>query len=163
MESTHHAAGHNARGAHYRKLGAMVALMFIAMFALMYAMVDRVDNVYVNVNQFYMAGLMTAAMVLIELAIMRGMYPRRGINVVVAAAGVLSLALFWVGIREQSAVSDRQFLRSMIPHHASAILMCEEAPVKDPRVRTLCGRIVSSQREEILEMGALLDGDVGRN
>jgi uncharacterized protein (DUF305 family) len=126
-------------------------------------MVDRVDNVYVNINQFYMAGLMTAAMVLIELAIMRGMYPRKGVNAGLAAVSALSFALFWVGIREQSAVSDRQFLRSMIPHHASAILMCEEAPVTDLRVRTLCGKIVSSQRAEILEMSALLDGDAGRN
>jgi uncharacterized protein (DUF305 family) len=163
MESTNHATDHGAGEGHYLKLGAMTAVMFIAMFALMYAMVDRVDNVYVNINQFYMAGLMTAAMVLIELAIMRGMYPRKGVNAGLAAVSALSFALFWVGIREQSAVSDRQFLRSMIPHHASAILMCEEAPVTDLRVRTLCGKIVSSQRAEILEMSALLDGDAGRN
>jgi hypothetical protein len=40
------------------------ALSFISMYVLMYAMVDRFANVYPNFNQFYMAGLMTAPMVL---------------------------------------------------------------------------------------------------
>jgi hypothetical protein len=38
----------------------MTVLMFMAMFALMYAMVDKLDNVFPNLNQLYMAGLMTA-------------------------------------------------------------------------------------------------------
>ena len=46
----------------------MTALMFVAMFGLMYAMVDRFDNVFPNLNQLYMASLMTAPMLLIELA-----------------------------------------------------------------------------------------------
>jgi hypothetical protein len=37
-------------------------LLFVAMFILMYSMVDRFANVYPNVNQFYMAGLMAAPM-----------------------------------------------------------------------------------------------------
>lgn len=34
---------------------------------------DRLDNVYNNFNQLYMAGLMTAPMVVIELFLMRSM------------------------------------------------------------------------------------------
>ncbi|HVS30684.1 MAG TPA: hypothetical protein VMS98_04430 [Thermoanaerobaculia bacterium] len=41
---------------------------------LMYAMVDRLANAIPSFNQFYMAGLMTAAMVIIELVVMSGMY-----------------------------------------------------------------------------------------
>jgi hypothetical protein len=40
-------------------------------------MVDRFANVYPNLNQFYMAGLMAAPMVLIELALMGHMYPNK--------------------------------------------------------------------------------------
>ena len=40
----------------------MMGLSFVAMYALMYAMVDQWANVYNNVNQFYMAGLMAAPM-----------------------------------------------------------------------------------------------------
>lgn len=37
----------------YVRLGVMLFLSFLAMFALMYAMVDRFANVYPNLNQFY--------------------------------------------------------------------------------------------------------------
>jgi hypothetical protein len=60
---------------------------------------------------------------------MLGMYPDRRLNAVVVAGSLLALAVFWVLLREQVAVSDRQFLRSMIPHHAGAILMCEQSPI----------------------------------
>jgi len=45
---------------HYGRLAAMGALSFVAMYVLMYAMVDSIDHVYNNFNQVYMAGLMTA-------------------------------------------------------------------------------------------------------
>jgi uncharacterized protein (DUF305 family) len=44
----------------------------------------------------------------------------------------------------------------MIPHHSGAILMCREAPVSDPEIVALCGRIERSQRAEIDEMKAIL-------
>jgi uncharacterized protein (DUF305 family) len=49
----------------------------------------------------------------------------------------------------------------MIPHHAGAILMCEEAQLRDPEVIELCASIVESQRAEIDQMKAALER-VGR-
>lgn len=115
---------------HYVHLAVMTVLMFIAMYVLMYAMVDRLANVYPNVNQFYMAGLMTAPMIVIELLIMRGMYQKRIANMAIMGVSAAVFGLFWVGIRQQVAVTDEQFLKSMIPHHAGAVLMCEEAPLQ---------------------------------
>jgi uncharacterized protein (DUF305 family) len=134
----------------------MTALSFVAMYALMYAMVDGLGNVFNNINQVYMAGLMAAAMVLIELAVMRGMYPSRGLNAAIAVASVIALVACWALIRAQGAVGDRQFLRSMIPHHAGAILMCEKAAIRDPEIRKLCQSIVESQADEIRQMKAML-------
>ena len=165
METGHHAAAAtgqadhatgNGQG-HYAKFAWMVVLMFVAMYALMYAMVDRFANVYNSLNQVYMAALMTAAMVLIELVVMASMYPDKRRNAIVLAISAVVLVASWLGIREQAAIGDRQFLRSMIPHHAGAILMCDEAPVTDPRVRALCQEIIRSQEEEIRAMKALLD------
>jgi uncharacterized protein (DUF305 family) len=59
-------------------------------------------------------------------------------------------------IRQQTLVSDRQFLRSMIPHHAGAILMCRQAPIADPEIQRLCTTIISSQQAEIDQMKAKL-------
>lgn len=141
---------------HYRSLALMVLLSFIAMYVLMYAMVNAFANVFHNVNQAYMAGLMAAPMGIIELALMRHMYKDRRANAAVVAGSVVLFAVSWIGVRQQVAVGDQQFLRSMIPHHAGAILMCEQASLSDSGVRDLCRRILDSQRSEIAEMKAAL-------
>jgi uncharacterized protein (DUF305 family) len=141
---------------HYSRLLLMAVLSFISMYVLMYAMVDRFTNVYVNLNQFYMAGLMAAPMVVIELALMGAMYHDRKRNAVIMTVSLIALSLFWIFIRQQSAITDKQFLRSMIPHHAGAILMCEKAPIRDPEIKQLCVAIISSQQSEIDLMKAKL-------
>jgi hypothetical protein len=88
------------------------------MYALKYAMVDRFANVYPNLNQFYMAGLMTAPMVFIELTLMGAMYPNRTRNLMVAVVSTLAFIVFFICIRQQTAISDYQFLKSTISHHA---------------------------------------------
>jgi uncharacterized protein (DUF305 family) len=59
-------------------------------------------------------------------------------------------------IRQQSAIGDSQFLRSMIPHHAGAILMCRQAPIRDAEIKDLCRSIIASQQREIDQMKAAL-------
>ena len=147
---------HGGHANHYVHLAIMTVLMFIAMYVLMYAMVDRFENVFNNLNQFYMAALMTAPMVLIELALMGSMYENKKANGAIMASSVIVLVVFFVLIRQQTAVGDKQFLRSMIPHHASAILMCEKAPVQDAEIRRLCRAIIESQQREIDQMKAKL-------
>lgn len=142
---------------HYGLLLIMAVLSFLSMYVLMYAMVDRFTNVYPNLNQFYMAALMTAPMVLIELALMRAMYHSGKLNIAIMAVSLAALAALFMLIRQQSAIGDSQFLRSMIPHHASAILMCEQAPIRDPEIQQLCTRIISSQQSEIDQMKVILN------
>lgn len=139
---------------HYRRLAIMAILSFIAMYLLMYAMVNAFANVYLNVNQFYMAGLMTAPMVIIELIVMGAMYKNKLVNRAVSGASAALLVLFWLGIRYQAAVNDTEFLKSMIPHHAGAILMCRAASLEDAAVRKLCEGIVAGQQAEIDQMKA---------
>lgn len=142
---------------HYINLAAMAALSFIAMYFLMYSMVDVFGNVFVNLNQAYMAGLMTAPMVIIELTLMRATYGNAQLNGVIVGAGVIALIAFFLLVREQVLISDTQFLRSMIPHHAAAILMCKKASIEDPEIKDLCTAIITSQQSEIDLMKAKLD------
>ena len=141
----------------YRKLGVMAALSFLAMYALMYAMVNSFGNVFPNYNQFYMAGLMASPMVIIELWLMRAMYPNKKLNGFIILASLVLLAGFWTAIRQQTAVGDEQFLKSMIPHHAGAILMCEKASLEDMEIKELCQNILSGQQSEIDFMKAKLN------
>ena len=141
----------------YVRLFAMTVLSFISMYIFMYAMVDKFDNVFSSYNQVYMAGLMTAPMVIIEIFLMREMYENKNANRIIVAVSILALGAFFVLIRQQTAVADSQFLRSMIPHHAGAILMCENASINDAEVKELCKNIISGQQSEINKMKAKLN------
>ena len=119
------------------------------MYVLMYAMVNVAGNAVPNVNQAYMAGLMTAPMLIFELILMDSMYPNKTANRILVVVGLVALGMFWWAIRSQAVVRDNQFLRSMIPHHAGAILMCENAELRDPELLSLCENILKSQQSEI--------------
>jgi uncharacterized protein (DUF305 family) len=143
-------------GNSYGRLAIMTVLSFLSMYILMYSMVDRFGNVYNNLNQVYMAGLMASPMVIIELLLMNAMYENAMANRIILALSVVALVAFFAFIRWQTAITDRQFLRSMIPHHGGAILMCREAPIQDAGIKDLCQRIIASQQSEIDEMEAKL-------
>lgn len=142
---------------HYSRFAVMVALHFIAMYIFMYSMVNAFDNVFKSLNQAYMAALMTASMVLIEIPLMMSMYNSKKLNMIILAVGLIVLVGSFLAIRKQTAISDRQFLRSMIPHHGGAILMCKEAAIEDQEIKGLCRNIIASQQAEIDQMKGILD------
>lgn len=148
---------HSSHRAPYIRFSIMLLLSFVAMYILMYAMVDTFGNAVPNYNQFYMAGLMTMPMVLFELILMGGMYPNKKLNLILLLGSIFLGLIFWICIRQQLVIGDEQFLKSMIPHHAGAILMCEEASLSDGAVKELCREIVVAQEKEIAEMRALLE------
>jgi hypothetical protein len=155
-----HKRGHDGDSTHamqYHHLLIMVVLSFVSMYVLMYAMVDVFANVFMNLNQIYMAGLMTAPMVIIEVVVMRGMYANKRLNAIIIAGSAVALAAFFLLIRQQTLIGDAQFLRSMIPHHAGAILMCQRASLQDSEIKELCRTIVAGQQAEIDRMKAKLD------
>jgi uncharacterized protein (DUF305 family) len=133
----------------WAKLALMALLSFVAMFGLMYMMVDSIGNVYPNFNQLYMAGAMTAAMVAIEVLVMGSMYGRRRARIIAVLSSAALLAIFFMFTRRQTAVTDRDFLRAMIPHHGGAILMCKNPNLQDPEILNLCRSITSGQQSEI--------------
>src|SRR5947207_823571 len=101
-----------------------------------------------------MAALMAASMVLIEIPLMMSMYKSKRLNAIIIAVGLIVLVGSFQFIRKQVVISDRQFLRSMIPHHGGAILMCKEAPIHDQEIKDLCKNIIAGQQAEIGQMKA---------
>lgn len=129
-----------------------LAVMYLAMFSMIWG----VSDFFHNLNMFYMALIMWAPMGVLMLATMGSMYSDRKLNVILYAGFALVFALALFAMRDQSLIGDRQFLRSMIPHHSGAILMCEKAPVADTEIRALCGSIIQSQKQEIDQMKVIL-------
>lgn len=141
----------------YGRLAIMLAASFIAMYFLMYSMVDSLQDVIPSLNQGYMAAIMTGPMGLLELGLMSKMYPDKSKNLVFALLSLGLLAVGWWGMRSQAAIGDEEFLRSMIPHHSGALLMCKNAKLQSRETKDLCRQIIAAQIEEITTMRALLE------
>lgn len=140
----------------YTRLGIELAIDFAIMYLVMYTMIATTDHFRLNLNNVYMTLMMVAPMALVMLGAMRSMFPARRVNLLLAGAAALIFICSFAAMRTQAAVGDREFLRSMIPHHSGAILMCEKAKLSDPEVVALCGDIVRSQATEIAQMEAIL-------
>lgn len=154
----------NGNGA-YRMLAVNLLLSLIAMYFVMFSMIDGRNDFRNNLNMFYMALTMVAPMGIIMLLTMGNMYRNRILNLVLYAGFAFVAAAGFAGTRQQALIGDRQFIASMIPHHSGAILMCREAQLSDPQLVTLCREISMSQREEITQMNAIarrLEGNVAR-
>ena len=141
---------------HYKMLGLNLAISLAIMYVVMFAMIYSLGEFIQNINFFYMALMMWAPMGSLMLLTMGSMYANKKLNLVLHVAFALVFVLSFVGIREQGLVGDGQFLRSMIPHHSGAILMCENASLSDPQIKRLCDGIIEGQKAEIAEMKALL-------
>jgi uncharacterized protein (DUF305 family) len=128
-----------------------LAIMYFAMFAMIWSWGDFVQNI----NFFYMALIMWAPMSAVMMLTMSTMFINRKLNMMLYASFALVFVLSLWAIREQGLVGDKQFLQSMIPHHSGAILMCERAQITDPEIEGLCQEIIRSQAEEIDQMKAI--------
>ncbi|HXV98831.1 MAG TPA: DUF305 domain-containing protein [Anaerolineae bacterium] len=140
----------------YKKLAIAISINAVIMFLITYAMIDKFDHLYLNINRVYMSLMMVAPMVIIMLLVMRSMYENKKLNYILIAAFSGLFILCFSLARTQTPVGNEQFLRSMIPHHSSAILMCQEAEITDLEIIELCEQIVKSQEEEITQMKAIL-------
>ena len=77
-------------------------------------------------------------------------------NVAIIAMAAIVLIGSFTMIRKQTAVADVQFIKSMVPHHSGAILMCRQATLSDAELKKLCDNITQGQRSEITQMNAIL-------
>ena len=141
---------------HYILLGINLILSLAIMYLAMFAMIWTWGEFIQNINFLYMALVMWAPMAAVMLLTMSPMYPDKKVNLALHGLFAFAFVISFVGIRDQWAVGNRQFLRSMIPHHSGAILMCEKAKFSDPEIKQLCSGIIRSQAEEIAQMKAML-------
>ena len=82
-------------------------------------------------------------MAVVMLISMRSMFTSLKSNTAIVVAAVVVFVLSYAAMRTQAGVSDTQFLRSMIPHHSGAILMCEQSSLADPEIVALCREIMA--------------------
>jgi hypothetical protein len=141
----------------YGRFAVELIADFVVMYLVMYAMIATIDHFELNLNNVYMTLMMVAPMSVIMLVSMRSMFPSAARNAAIFVAAAVVFIASFLGMRGQIGVGDAEFLRSMIPHHSGAILMCEEATLADPEIVSLCSSIVEAQEREISQMQAILN------
>lgn len=141
----------------YKLLFLRGFIHLVSMYVIMYSNVNEFSNIFFSLNKFYMAFMMTLPMIIIEIGLMVSMYKDKKKNYFFIFGTILLLIIFFIFIRNQIGIKDKQFLKSMIPHHASAILMCENANIENQEIIELCDSIIQSQQQEIDQMKKILD------
>lgn len=141
----------------YLKFGLMMAISFLIMYGVMFLNVAEFDHVYLSLNRFYMTLLMVAPMALVMMAMMGGMYKNKKLNLLIIAAGIIVFILALIGLRTQALIGGNQYMRGMIPHHSSAIMVSQHADLQNPEVQKLSREIIEAQEKEIALMKQLLE------
>ncbi len=150
QHNSNHQNGGGGMG--YGRFAAMIATSTIIMYGLMYLNTYALDHVYFSQTRMWMALYMGAAMAVIMLAFMLGMYSNRKVNIAIFTGAIVAFGVSLWLVRSQETVEDLAWMRAMIPHHSIAILTSERADISDPRVRELADAIIEAQRGEIAEM-----------
>ena len=146
----------------YGRFGAMIATSMVVMYGLMYLNTYEISDVRWSEMRLYMTFIMGAAMAVIMLSFMRGMYSDKKINLAIYLGSIVVFLVALFLVRSQALVQDPSYMRAMIPHHSIAVLTSERAQIHDARVRELADEIIAAQRREIMEMNWLLE-DIAEN
>lgn len=151
----------------YVRFGLMIPTSTVAMFILMYLNTYAWEHLFFSETRTYMALMMGAAMAVIMLAYMLGMYSNKRLNMAIFIGAIVVFGLTLWLVRSQVTVSGPSYMRAMIPHHSIAIMTSERAQIEDPRVEKLAEEIIIAQRREIAEMRYLIahisDGNVAES
>lgn len=140
----------------------MIVTSTVVMFGLMYLNTYSLDHVFWSETRAYMALVMGAAMAVIMLLFMRGMYTSGKANLAIFLGSLIAFAAALYLVRSQQTIDGVAWMKAMIPHHSIAILTSERAHISDPRVRQLADQIIAAQRsaaqrQEIAQMRSLVN------
>ena len=140
----------------YRRLGLMMLTSFVVMYGLMFINADQLDHIMLSYTRTYTAICMIAAMAVIMMLYMLSMYKNKILNAVILIGSAVVFFGVLAMLRNQTAISDVQWMHGMIPHHSSAIMTSQQADLKDPEAIKLAREIIEAQKREIAQMKKIL-------
>ncbi len=140
----------------YNKFILMMVISFVIMYSVMFLNVDELNHIYISETRIYMALLMISPMAVVRMAMMGRMYPDKKVNTYIIGGAIVLFGVVFAALRTQTPVGDMQYMKAMIPHHSSAIMVSKHANIQDPEVKKLSEEIIRSQEEEIAQMKAIL-------
>ncbi len=148
---------HNMQSMSYKMFVVMMVISFFIMYVVMFLNIDKLAHYHTSATRIYMALLMVAPMGIVMMLMMGKMYPNKKYNTSIIIASIIVFGVVLAALRTQTPISDVQYMKAMIPHHSSAIMVSKHANLKDLEVKQLSEQIIKSQEEEIAKMEAILE------
>mgnify|MGYP003667454116 FL=1 len=84
------------------------------------------------------------------------MYENKKINYIILTSAVIIFIGTLAMLRNQTLIADVQWMKAMIPHHSSAIMVSQKAHLADPEAQKLAEDIIKAQKEEIAQMQEMI-------
>ncbi|MEK6190449.1 MAG: DUF305 domain-containing protein [Carnobacterium alterfunditum] len=141
----------------YIRFGLMILTSTVIMYFLMFFNIFELSHFTFSETRIYMSIMMGSVMAVIMLLFMWKMYQKKKLNYLILGISILTFGTSLWLVRSQATVDDTSWMKSMIPHHSSAILTSEKADISDPRVQELRDAIIKAQEVEIAEMKNLIE------
>ncbi len=117
---------------------------------------DKLENYHTSATRIYIALLMVAPMAVVMMTMMDKMYSNKKLNTTIIIGSIVLFAVTLAALRTQTPISDVQYMKAMIPHYSSAVMVSKHANIKHPEVRQLADSIIASQEREIAQMEGIL-------
>lgn len=128
-----------------------IIMMISALLSTMNVYVDKISDMRLTLNDFYMALLMSGWM-----TVFMGIYYQNALYIFIGSFLVV-LSLFF--IRNQVFINNQSYLSSMIPHHSMALHLTRQQLSENIELpilfRTLTAGIIEAQEKEIQIMKLL--------
>ncbi|MEQ8473639.1 MAG: DUF305 domain-containing protein [Marinoscillum sp.] len=140
----------------YWKFVLMMAVSFVIMYVVMFLNVDTSDHIMLSHTRTYMSILMVAPMAISMMLFMWHMYDNKKLNYLIMGLAAVTFIAALTMLRNQVFISDVHWMKAMIPHHSSAIMVSEKAHLKDPEAIKLAEEIIEAQKREIAQMKKML-------
>ncbi|MHA7128701.1 DUF305 domain-containing protein [Algoriphagus namhaensis] len=140
----------------YKKFAGMMLVSFVIMYAVMFLNADVLDHVMLSTTRTYMTILMIAPMAISMMLFMWDMYENKKMNYAILAGATLLFVGTLFMLRNQVLIKDVQWMKAMIPHHSSAIMVSQKADLQDPEARKLAQEIIEAQKREIAQMKEMI-------
>lgn len=144
------------QGMSYKKFSLMLIISFLIMYTVMFLNIDKISDYHTSATRIYMAILMVAPMAVVMMLLMGKMYHNKKLNTSIVIGSIILFAVVLAALRTQTPISDVQYMKAMIPHHSSAVMVSKHANIKDPEVRELADSIIASQEREITQMEGII-------
>ncbi|KYG79541.1 DUF305 family protein family protein [Roseivirga ehrenbergii] len=147
----------NQKSSPYIKFLFMMLVSFIMMYGIMFLNVAEIDHILLSTTRTYMSLLMVAPMAISMMLFMWGMYENKRLNMVIISGAAIVFIVVLSALRTQTPIKDVQYMKAMIPHHSSAIMVSENATFEDPETAELAKQIIEAQEKEIAQMKRIIE------